>query len=384
MNINTIFKGSRLLAALLAATIAPAASAAWNTNLLTNPGAETAAGGNGSYSANLPGWNVSGELTGISYALGGPLGYPTSTDPGPSNRGANMFGGGYVTASKGRQVIDLGFAQNGITGVGAHFDLSGWLGGYASQNDNAQLSVSFLDSANQIISSSTIGPVLASDRNNQTAMIYKDAAGWVPTNAASAQVDLLMTATGGASNDGYADNLSFSLTLANAVLNAPTIATVGSSFEVTVAALSPFAGDYAGDELLSFGFDLGYDHSLLQLTGISTVAPWDNDSDWLTNVDVAGSTFESIGDNGQSSVELATLSFMVLAQGNSSIDVHSKAATDLNQGLTYLFGNTSALYGRTNLTLVASVPLPGSFALLASGLGLLLSVRSRNRQANCN
>ncbi len=372
-----------LLAALLAA---PAAQAAWNTNLIVNPGADAAAGGDGYYADNLPGWNVTGELTAVSYQLGAAQGYPSSADPGPDNRGANFFAGGYTASSKGTQTIDLGFAQGGtngnpvaggINGTGAYYNLSGWLGGYAGQEDNAILSVSFLNAANQVIGNAAIGPVSAADRGGASGLWYREATGWVPEGAASAQVALLMSkdTVAGSANDGYADSLSFSLAAANVRMDAPTQAAVGSTFEVSVAVMTPFGGNYLGDELLAFGFDVGFDTSLVSLTGVSVAGPWDDDSAFFDDVAVAGSVFESIQDEGQDGIQLATLTFQVLAAGEVVIDVHSSAASDMNEGLTYVLGDNVDLYGRTSVVL-SPVPEPGEWLMLASGL-LLLVLRRR-------
>ncbi|MCQ9375496.1 PEP-CTERM sorting domain-containing protein [Methyloversatilis sp. XJ19-13] len=367
-------RAALLVAALATAPMAAEVHAEWNSNLILNGGAESATGGDGSYLANsLPGWAVSGELTAISYELGGPAGYPTSTDPGPADRGANLFGGGYAGLSRGTQTISLDFASGSINGAGAYFSLSGWLGGYGSQNDNATLSVTYLDAANNVIGTHSVGPVLASERDNATAMLYRESAGWVPMGATSALVELSMSRTGGSSNDGYADNLALSLAPANVQLSAPTTAGIGATFDVTVALMSPFGGVYGADELLAFGFDLGFDTSLLKLANVSVAAPWDDDSAFFDDVNVAGSVFESITDQGQESLQLATLTFEVLAVGEVFIDIHSNAG-NLNHGLTYLNGENANLFGRTS---VALVPEPGTWLMMGAGL-LILFLRRRN------
>ncbi len=362
-------------AALLAAV---SAQAAFNQNLIVNPGADAGSGGDGSVLNNLPGWTVSGELTAIDYSLGCPGGYPCASDPGPADRGLNHFAGGNAGVSSGRQTIALGFAGAAINGPGAHFKLSGWLGGYASQDDNARLSVSFLDAANQVVGSSSIGPVSAADRSGATALLLREQTGWVPQGAVAAEVHLLMTRTGGTSNDGYADSLGLQLAEANLALSAPRQARVGQFFDVTVAVNSPFAGAYTGDELLGFGFDLGFDTSLLRLDHITVANGWDDNSALLPATDVAGSAFPGLVDAGQSALQLATLSFQVLGQGEVTIGLQSSVADDLNEGLTYASGASVDVFGRTQISLV---PEPGSWAMLSLGAVLLLLRRGRGQGA---
>ncbi len=377
MNMTFFRTGHALRIIVLAGAVgtAPAAMADWNTNLIVNAGADAAAGGNGEYVANLPGWAVEGELTAIDYSLGCPGGYPCLTDPGPASPGVNHFGGGYAGASIGRQSVSLDFANGAIGGNGAYFALSGYLGGYAGQEDYATLEVTFRGAGNEMLGTSTVGPVSAADRGNQTAMLLQQTSGWVPEGTVTADVALSMMRTGGSSNDGYADNLSFSLREANATLSAPGSAVVGSIFMTTVATAFPFAGSYAGDELLAFGFDVGYDAALLRLVG-ATVAPgFDDDSALFDDIDVAGSAFPGVVDAGQSSLVLATLSFEVLAEGLATIDVRSDAGGNLSEGLVYAVGDSRDVFGRTAVNLTP-VPEPETIVLTALGLvGLVLRRR---------
>jgi hypothetical protein len=199
------------IAALLLA--AAGAQAQFNTNLIVNPGAESAVGGNGNFAANLPGWTVAGQMTAIAYSLGCPQGYPCLTDPGPAAPGLNHFAGGNVATSTAAQTVDLSFAAAQLAGGGVSYSLAGWLGGYAAQSDNITLTLTFRDGGGGSLGTAAIGPVTAADRSNATGMLLRQTSGLVPLGTASA--DLLMTAVrvgGGTSNDGYADNLAFSVT----------------------------------------------------------------------------------------------------------------------------------------------------------------------------
>ena len=379
---------NRLLALALAALCSLGSSqatwAAYDSNLVVNPGAESAGSGNGSFNGNfvagsLPGWTVSGQLTAVSYNLPPGDGYPQPSDPGPTDRGVNFFGGGYVGSSVGTQRISLGFAGSTINGAGAYYSLSGWLGGYASQDDNATLAVTFLGAGNQVLGTSTLGPVLASDRGNATAMLLRQSGGFVPQGAEAADISLTMTRAGGSSNDGYADNLSFSVQAGNVAISTPAAAVVGSIFMAQVAVNNPFGGAYAGDELLAFGFDLGFDATKLRLAGVVVSPDFDDDGAFFPDIAVAGSSFPGIADAGQASLALATLSFEVLAEGAASIEVRSDFRGNLNEGLTYANGSNAELLGRATLML-SPVPEPATAWLLLAGGAWVALRRARQGQ----
>jgi hypothetical protein len=78
--------------------------------------------------------------------------------------------------SSATQTISLASLSTGINTGHAQFGLSGWLGGYESQNDQEVLTATFRD-----------GSTLSAD------------------------ISLDMTRNAGSYNDGYADNLSFSV-----------------------------------------------------------------------------------------------------------------------------------------------------------------------------
>lgn len=56
----------------------------------------------------------------------------------------------------------------GADAGGFPFVLSGWFGGYASQNDNAQLTATFRSAGGAALGTSAVGPVLAADRGSDS------------------------------------------------------------------------------------------------------------------------------------------------------------------------------------------------------------------------
>ena len=164
-----------------------------------------------------PGWKTPGlpgtaKLTVASY-MGTGLDLSTTT-PGPPDRGKNYFYGGpsdgHTTSAEQR--IDLSAVGPAIDGGHVSFVLSGWLGGYSSQGDDATLRATFLDAGGKTVGSASIGPVTPSMRNDVTELRLEQLTKDIPVGARSVVLDLLMTWYGGSDNDGLADDLSLILT----------------------------------------------------------------------------------------------------------------------------------------------------------------------------
>ena len=88
------------------------------------------------------------------------------------------------------------------------FNFSAWIGGYSAQDDYAQASLTFLDQASANVGNSTIlGPVLAGDRRNITSLLFRQAAGRVPSGARAVSVQVTITRVIGIDNDGDIDGI---------------------------------------------------------------------------------------------------------------------------------------------------------------------------------
>lgn len=182
-----------LAASLLTLSLGAHAQATLGSNLIINGNAES----------GVAGW------TGFDgYSLFQSVDYGSNwvlpTQPGPADRGAKMFTG-LTAQAAGYQTVALG----ALTGQTLHYELSGYLGGWAAQGDNALLYVSFLDAQDNEIGHAVIGPVTPADRGNQTGLYLRTATGDLPGNTAALMFSLSMERLGGGDNDGYADNLSF-------------------------------------------------------------------------------------------------------------------------------------------------------------------------------
>lgn len=88
------------------------------------------------------------------------------------------------------------------------FTLSAWLGGFLDQDDNAKMTIQFVSANGQVLSTASVGPVLAADRNNVNGLVQRSTTGKVPAGAAKVLVTVTMTREGGGYNDGSADDLS--------------------------------------------------------------------------------------------------------------------------------------------------------------------------------
>ncbi|MFE9423303.1 ricin-type beta-trefoil lectin domain protein [Kitasatospora sp. NPDC006697] len=207
---------------------APAGSGGGSTsaNLLTDPGAESVAicSGTGEDGMTVPGWTItSGEPSLVCY---GASGFPTSATPGPANRGTAFFAGGATGNSGLSQTADVSSAATAIDGGGVSYNLSGWLGGYAGQNDRVGLTATFQGANGASLGTAAIAPVSNTDRGNTTELLQRSAVGTLPVGTRSIKVDLAFTWTAGSTTDGYADNLSLTL---SAPLPAPALTAPASS-----------------------------------------------------------------------------------------------------------------------------------------------------------
>lgn len=178
---------------LLALSLAAQAQATLGSNLIINGNAER----------GVEDWTAFD-----GHALFQPVDYGSNwvlpTQPGPVDRGAMMFAG-VGAQSAGFQTASL----DGLAGQALHYELSGWLGGWAAQGDNALLYVSFVDAQGNELGHADLGPVTPGDRGNQTGLFLRRASGELPPQTASLMFSLSMERLGGGDNDGYADNLSF-------------------------------------------------------------------------------------------------------------------------------------------------------------------------------
>jgi hypothetical protein len=207
-------------ALLIFAPIDAHAALLFNTNVIMNGNAEA---GPGSPTNNMvvpvPFWTTTaGNFTVVNYSSDPSLipGVPRFTDPGPPDRGLNFFAGGTngnpegTFISSADQILDVTNAAALIDAGMVPFTLSGYLGGYFDQRDNATFTAFFNNGA-MMLGSSTIGPVTLADRMGVTGLFFRTTSGADLIPAGTRQIDFRIVINGidGNQSDGYLDNLSF-------------------------------------------------------------------------------------------------------------------------------------------------------------------------------
>ena len=175
-------------------------------NLIVNGNAEAAVGSVDGSPVPTPGWASAGEATAAQYGVDG---WPAPTDPGPADRGLNLLSGGPTEdTSSLTQTAEVSQYASSIDTGHVTYALSGWLGGYQDQEDNATLTVTFQNASGVILGTGSIGPVTAADRKDATGLLQRSSNGTVPSGTRTVLVVLSMLRTDGTANDGYADDLS--------------------------------------------------------------------------------------------------------------------------------------------------------------------------------
>ncbi len=182
-------------------------------NVLVNGNGDADIGSDSSVRFVCPShWACNREFTIVQYGVES---FPSSRDPGPSDRGANMFaggGGGQGNVSTATQTINLASFGGRISSGQQTFTLSGYLGGWGNQDDHADVWVVFMDANGaQIGSPTNLQSVTPGERHDVNALLARTATGTVPAGATSAVVTVQMTELDGGYNDGYADSLSLIL-----------------------------------------------------------------------------------------------------------------------------------------------------------------------------
>lgn len=217
---RTVFALSILLLVGQAAT-----AVQLDTNLLVNPDAEAgdaSSGAPGSEMSNLaiPGWTKNGSMTVIDYSDGAgfpfPLtGFPAPSDAGPADRMSCFFAGGYGEWNSISQTIDVSALKARIDRGEISYDLSGWLGGWAAQDDEAEVVALFLNKQ-AALDYAVIGPVRKQDRIDAfggplTGLLERNTSGVLPVGTRAIEVIVHARRFQGFSDDGYADSLAFVL-----------------------------------------------------------------------------------------------------------------------------------------------------------------------------
>ena len=197
------------------ALAAQPAFAATSANLLKNPGAEQGTGSNDGGVVPVSGWVETNGASFTEVQYGATGGFPTTSSPGPADRGHTFFAGGPDDPNDSivaTQILKLKPYLTAIRGGGVRFAAQAYLGGVGSDNDQALVEIDFLDKNGFFVGSSTTLPaVTAADRGNVTGLLQRSAGGKVPKAARSVSVQLIFDRVDGTYNYGLADSLSLTL-----------------------------------------------------------------------------------------------------------------------------------------------------------------------------
>jgi hypothetical protein len=256
----------------LAALLVPAASAAAAIppgNLLANPGAEASAGAPDSVTVSPPaGWTAEGSVTAAQY---GAPDFPTVADSAALGGGVNFFAGGPdVAASAATQTVSVVTAAAEIDAGGVTATVSGDFGGFADQNDSAALTATYLSGDLAPLGTLATPAVTATDRHDTTALLARSATGAVPPGTRAIGVRLDLVRTDGAYDDGYADNLSLTLSTAPQPVFHKTV--VAGRVSGTIRFRKPGAKSFvtlgAADQALPLGSTLDTTHGVMELSSV--------------------------------------------------------------------------------------------------------------------
>jgi hypothetical protein len=211
----------RVLACVIPAVLlsaAPAQAVVPAGNLLANPGAEADVGSTDSSCGgdlDVSGWAPeTGTFSAIQYGIGG---FPNAAESAEIGGGSNLFTGGCPTdaVSTAEQTADVTEAAPEVDAGQVGATLTGYLGGFSGQDDQAKVEVFFLGAGGGDLGSPgadlVIGPVTAADRAGLTDLLLRSAQTGVPVGTRSILTRITLTRFSGSANDGYADNLSLTL-----------------------------------------------------------------------------------------------------------------------------------------------------------------------------
>ncbi len=199
-------------AAALMSTVVASASPAAPKNLIVNGGAELGEASPTGYDvvAEIQGWTRKGSFTVVPY--GAPNGFPDASTASAVRGGAKFFAGGPANAGSAiSQDLKVASKKSLVDSGKAKATLSGYIGGYASQNDSLVATALFLSESGRRLGAARIGPVGAAARKSVTGMLKQSITKPVPKQTRTIRVVLSAARTSGSYNDGYADNLTLTL-----------------------------------------------------------------------------------------------------------------------------------------------------------------------------
>ena len=204
------------LAALLAFA-GPAGAALPAGNIVVNGDAE---GGPGATNVSdvfaPPGWNALPNFTAVAY---GTDEFPGTNISSAIGGGSNFFAGGpdngFGGSTAATQTIDLSGSAADLDGSDVNAVLSADVGGFAGQTDASTISAVFTNQdGSRVTGALGLAPATPEDRDGVTGFVRRSECIGLSPGTRSAIVQAFMQRDEGSYNDGYADNVSITLTRA--------------------------------------------------------------------------------------------------------------------------------------------------------------------------
>jgi hypothetical protein len=226
---------------VLASTGATARATVPSGNLIVNGGADVGTGSSDSATtapAPIPGWTSTTNFTEHTYDPAGSANFPDTNASAAIAGGSQFFAGGPANGTgnsieTATQTVDVSIAAAEIDTAVVAATLSADLGGFASQQDQAEVAATFLGAAGQQLGDLTIGPVTAEDRSDTTKFLARTGSATVPPGTRAIRVTMTASKFAGAYNDAYLDNISLSLAPAAAGGELPP-PTIGKTVNVSL------------------------------------------------------------------------------------------------------------------------------------------------------
>jgi uncharacterized protein (TIGR03437 family) len=210
------------------------------TNLIANPGAETGASvAPGSIAQNVPGWSTANGASVTPYGGSGWIGL---TDPGPADRGVNLFSG-FSSSATSYQDLDVSGATTLIDAGQVTYQVSAWLGGTAGVVAPT-LTYQFFDwSGKQLAATAQFGG--SSLTHGAPGLAEAAASGMLPAGTRRVHIGLAFTST-----NAMADDIAFTL----AAPSGPPVVSPGGI--VSASAFGAFTSIAPGSWIEIYGSDL--------------------------------------------------------------------------------------------------------------------------------
>ncbi|MES2297723.1 MAG: alkaline phosphatase family protein [Pseudomonadota bacterium] len=194
-------------AAALGMAITAPALAAGSANLIVN--------GNAEASTCTPDWNAVTTVPGWTITKGSPsvvcYAIASFATPTPGAGAKAFFADGPYGDASIAQDIDVSAAAAQIDTGAVTFNLSGWLGGWGALKGDAKVNARFLSASGATLASAQLAGDTPAARGNKNAFIALTRAGAVPAGTRAIAVSVDFTVDAISFNQGYADNLSLTL-----------------------------------------------------------------------------------------------------------------------------------------------------------------------------